>query len=71
MAKETIESIISRIGPNKRWETIQDLLTECKAVCEKLGPICVLAGGYFGWKFTELIKMLENEQSDVRCPQTS
>ena len=63
MAKETIEEILSKVGPGKHWETIEELIRWCKGLCKRLGFACYFGGGAFGWKFWELIPMLENEQA--------
>lgn len=62
MSRESISQILLKVGEGKRWESIADLIEYCNGICEALGPICHIAGGAFGWKFSELIPMLENEQ---------
>ena len=67
MGRESVSEILSKVGEGKRWETIADLIQYCNDTCDALGPLCYLAGGAFGWKFSELIPMLEDRQ-DVTCP---
>lgn len=59
--KDTIEEILNRVGEGKRWVSIEELLWDCEETIAALGPAARFAGGFFGWKFYELIPMLEKE----------
>ena len=61
MSKETVSQILSKVGEGKRWETLEDLIQHCRDTCNAIGPLCYLAGGAFGWKFSELIPALEDK----------
>ncbi len=65
MSRDSKNEILKRCGSQKRWESIEDLIKSCKDTCKALGPMCEMAGGFFGWKFSELIPMLEDENEKL------